>query len=599
MASKGRDLGNIVSPQTGIAITISGDPVVIGVGNTALATFQGNGRLGIGTTDPDYTVHIKSGGTLAIGKSEAEGYEVTLDANNLTFFRNSSSYINQIGDGPLVVRTGTGYSERLRIDGNTIYLGRYRGSSASVDNLPVRLVSAPYNWAGSSSDEVAEISIGPTVTSQDDGQIIFKTAHDINTGGELETRMIIESAGDVGINTDNPGYILDVHSGQSNARFYQEGPGAGVGPIVFIDRQNGSASADDTLGGIYFRGRDSGNAATNYAIVKAEIESPTAGSEKGRLEIDIYNSGTQREIARFTASGSLKVGDNNGTYLSGTAEYSEFYQTDDSIGLIVTATNGSFSQTGFGMVGWRASRSATTAYSFAGMYSGGTTDKEFDFRGNGSALSDGGFSGGGADYAEYFEWNDGNPENEDRRGMSVVLIGEKVGIATTGNSPDEIIGVVSAHPVVVGDMAWNKWKDKHVKDDFGSYIYDEHNVVEWEETTDIITSPEETDEEGNVTVPASYKTIKHSYEDWNIPEGITVPADATVITHDENGVKLAHRRVNPDYDPNVEYIPREDRQEWDAIGLVGKLRIRKGQPTGSRWIKMRDISDSVEEWLVR
>ena len=32
---------------------------------------------------------------------------------------------------------------------------------------------------------------------------------------------------------------------------------------------------------------------------------------------------------------------------------------------------------------------------------------------------------------------------------------------------------------------------------------------------------------------------------------------------------------------------------------MGKLRILKGQPTGDRWIKMRDISDTVEEWLVR
>jgi hypothetical protein len=35
------------------------------------------------------------------------------------------------------------------------------------------------------------------------------------------------------------------------------------------------------------------------------------------------------------------------------------------------------------------------------------------------------------------------------------------------------------------------------------------------------------------------------------------------------------------------------------VGLMGKLRIRKGQPTGSNWIKMRDVSDTVEEWLVR
>ena len=33
--------------------------------------------------------------------------------------------------------------------------------------------------------------------------------------------------------------------------------------------------------------------------------------------------------------------------------------------------------------------------------------------------------------------------------------------------------------------------------------------------------------------------------------------------------------------------------------MMGKLRMRKGQPTGDRWIKMKDISDTVEEWLVR
>jgi len=32
---------------------------------------------------------------------------------------------------------------------------------------------------------------------------------------------------------------------------------------------------------------------------------------------------------------------------------------------------------------------------------------------------------------------------------------------------------------------------------------------------------------------------------------------------------------------------------------MGKLRIKKGQQTGTNWIKMRDISASVEEWLVR
>ena len=58
-------------------------------------------------------------------------------------------------------------------------------------------------------------------------------------------------------------------------------------------------------------------------------------------------------------------------------------------------------------------------------------------------------------------------------------------------------------------------------------------------------------------------------------------------------------KVNPDWNKDTTYIPRSDRKEWDTVGLMGKLRLRKGQPTGTNWLKMRDISDTVEEWLVR
>jgi hypothetical protein len=32
---------------------------------------------------------------------------------------------------------------------------------------------------------------------------------------------------------------------------------------------------------------------------------------------------------------------------------------------------------------------------------------------------------------------------------------------------------------------------------------------------------------------------------------------------------------------------------------MGKLRIRKGQETMPTWIKMRDVSQNVEEWLIK
>ena len=63
--------------------------------------------------------------------------------------------------------------------------------------------------------------------------------------------------------------------------------------------------------------------------------------------------------------------------------------------------------------------------------------------------------------------------------------------------------------------------------------------------------------------------------------------------------KLKRRKLNPDWNKDTSYISRVDRKEWDTVGLMGKLRLKKGQPTGTNWIKMRDISDTVEEWLVR
>ena len=59
------------------------------------------------------------------------------------------------------------------------------------------------------------------------------------------------------------------------------------------------------------------------------------------------------------------------------------------------------------------------------------------------------------------------------------------------------------------------------------------------------------------------------------------------------------RVANPDYDPKKGYIAREDRKEWDAVGLVGKIYIYKDQPKGTNWIKLSDKTSTIERWLVR
>lgn len=76
----------------------------------------------------------------------------------------------------------------------------------------------------------------------------------------------------------------------------------------------------------------------------------------------------------------------------------------------------------------------------------------------------------GADYAEYFEWSDGNPENEDRRGMLVSLNGDRITLA----HGDDILGAVSSTPSVIGNSADEHWQGKYKRDIFGNEILDEN-----------------------------------------------------------------------------------------------------------------------------
>jgi len=57
--------------------------------------------------------------------------------------------------------------------------------------------------------------------------------------------------------------------------------------------------------------------------------------------------------------------------------------------------------------------------------------------------------------------------------------------------------------------------------------------------------------------------------------------------------------LNPDYDPSKVYKNRKERDEWCLVGLLGQIPITKGQPVASNWIKMKDVSDTVEMYFVK
>ncbi len=149
----------------------------------------------------------------------------------------------------------------------------------------------------------------------------------------------------------------------------------------------------------------------------------------------------------------------------------------------------------------------------------------------------------GADYAEFFEWKDLNPDNEDRRGYFVTLDEDKIKIAEPN---DYILGIISGQPSVVGNGD-EDWMGRYVFDEFGAFVYEdfEYETEVPEEIQEEVTN-EETGETTLVTKTVT-KTVK------------------------KTGTKY---KENPDYDPTISYIHREDRPEWDCVGMLGVLSVR-------------------------
>ena len=434
-------------------------------------------------------------------------------------------------------------------------------------------------------------------------------------------RMRIDSSGNVGIGTtlSNSGLSVAKAAASSGIFVYESSDSGSLPASLRLYRSRGTSLSSPTAlssgngaGTITFGGYNSSSYAEGAAIIAYANQNWTAAAQGTFLTFHTTSDGSTAiaERARITSGGYFKAS-NDGSYVSSTGSYHELVSNDASNQTFyVYNSSGSFVETIFRPA---SNRSATNLYSFLIAYSAwtGSADIEFNFRGDGNAYADGTFNNNGADYAEFFESANGQ---ELTLGATVVLDGNKVREATEQDPASAIIGVVrpkepSKASMVVGNTAWNKWANKYLTDDFDRYIMEDHDVVEWEEQVlekEAVAAIEAVvDEEGNEVSPAVpaqeavYKTKSHSYESHNIPEGITVPADAVRKTHDSKGNKFQHYKLNPAWDKDAEYVNRENRPEWNIIGLVGQVKVLKGQPTNDRWVKMRDVSATVEEWFIR
>jgi Peptidase_G2, IMC autoproteolytic cleavage domain/FG-GAP repeat/Family of unknown function (DUF6519) len=177
----------------------------------------------------------------------------------------------------------------------------------------------------------------------------------------------------------------------------------------------------------------------------------------------------------------------------------------------------------------------------------------------GRCYSSGGWQTSDADYAEYFESQNG----------SAIPPGTSVSFAENGTirkakKGETPFGIISARPAIVANLS-KEWPGKYMNDDFGEPIMEEYK----EEIIVEIVVPKKEDEK--TKAPTTQFVTK------------------------------TRRKINPKYDETKKYIPRDksERPEWNCVGLLGQLPLRKGQPTAPQWIKIKDISKSTELWLVK
>ena len=414
---------------------------------------------------------------------------------------------------------------------------------------------------------------------QNSGAMRFYTAASAAAGASFNgaLRMLIDTCGNVGLSTsdlDNtstpngisdPARIFKISSGNDNAcdnAIQLVGYSDAVGNSHGLD-----IWADVSTGLVYFDQRGNHN---NYDF-----------------RFRTKTSSTPIDVVTIGGDGAVGIGT---TSPGSDTKLTVYTTTADDKPLKINKQNASASQTHLWITG---NRSPGAWGSLATWDTGG--DTQFLFNADGNGYADGSWSGSGADYQEFFESADGSALEV---GKSVVMDGDKVRVYNaSSDSTDNIIGVVrpkaeNKNSAVVGNTAWNHWTDKYLTDDWGVYLREDVAVWEWDEVryTDGDDIPEDK-QIGDVKIEAG-----SCYE----RDQLAKDAEWTPPSHAKSSIQNV-RKLNPDYDESQvdDYKPREDRDEWNLIGLLGQVQIKANEATNPRWVKMKNISDAVELWLVR
>lgn len=529
-----------------------------------------------------------------VARDSAGNFNANVITANLAGIANNVNGIVSVTNGG-TGETVYGNGQLLIGDDGGLSKGTISGSGSITVTNTAGAISIGYSGGtGNGTVSSVGISAGPGI-SVSDSPVTGSGNITVNNTGVLAVSAgsgidVSESGGTVtisatgsGVTSINAGSGISVSQSTGDVTISATGGGGGSGDMVLADTQTVTGrktftGTENIVAGAYRFTYpedngfwyDSNNGNEPYIAVAFEDDQASI-----RFYHDAFKIEGDSDIAPITSGGSIITGEDLGTAVkggSGVLGVTHASTPGFGVGVRALALNSNF--TGCSVQSEVIAPKGQAYLHFRG-YSGepSGTDPVFTVDSGGNVRYDGVAATPAGDYAEFFEWSDGNPENQDRTGMSVVLEGNKVRIAQSDETP---VGIVSAVPGVLGDAPEHSWQGKYLKDDFGRPVMQEYTIYSWKETVN----------------GRELEQTATSLDDVEIPE------DAVATTHDEDGRPFKTPMVNPDYDPEAEYKPRSERPEWAPIGLLGKLRILKDQPVNPRWIYMRNISDTVAEYLL-
>jgi len=317
----------------------------------------------------------------------------------------------------------------------------------------------------------------------------------------------------------------------------------------------------------------------------SEASIPTTGvnSTRGLLlesDADDHNSYAFRVVSRqnrqglnLTGDGSIRLGEMNDDTHS---KMSVYQAKNDKNVLKLTAASKYFNASMLDMICAGMNNDLYNFVDLKNQHNPNTKTAQTVFRisGKGKVYTDSSVISNQTGYAEYFEWEDNPKKSEDRTGFSVTLT--KTGKIRPATDGDKVLGVVTRTAAFVGNAAWNHWHGKYTKTEFSDRKTTKYQVLEWQ----------------------NHNNTLESYINSTLPGSYPIPDNAINYESSVQGADMYSDQISPAYVPTQNYVNRENRNHV-LVMITGRTIMYKGQATGDNWLKLSDVSDCLEYWILR